>query len=106
MVEPIKPDEVHHPISDSIPEGVIEVFNKMIAEKWNGRHALLYQDDILAVVADKLGVSDSHIYKEHWLDVEELYRKEGWIVVYNKPTYADEPFRAYFQFRRPKKKEK
>ena len=98
MVKPLKPDEVQH----LIPQEVIEVFNEMIAEKWDGHSALLFQDEVTPVVANKLGVSESFVYKKRWLDVEELFRAEGWVVVYDKPAYCEE-YRPYFKFSRPKK---
>ena len=37
------------------------------------------------------------LYEKHYLDVEDAYRKRGWIVDYDKPAY-NETYDAFFEF--------
>ena len=37
------------------------------------------------------------VFKNKWLDVEEVYRKAGWKVEYDKPGYCED-YEAYFVF--------
>ena len=37
------------------------------------------------------------VFSNHWLDVEDIYREQGWNVEYDKPTY-NETYDAYFVF--------
>ena len=100
-VKPIRPDEV--PTTNQlIPSTVIEVFNELIATRFdpeNGR-AIVKQNDVLALLYSR-DYSREEIFKNNWLDVEGLYRAEGWEVEYDKPGY-NEDYGAFFVFRRPK----
>ncbi len=102
MVKPLNPREVQSLNqrfrTERIPDEVIEIFNEMIVKEWNGRDATIRQDDIVAAVVEKLGLeSDRPVFDNHWLDVEELFRKEGWKVEYDRPAYC-ETFPATFKF--------
>ena len=108
MVKPIKPSEVVKEVN--IPDFIIEAVNKLIKEKWNGFEAKIYQDDILEIVAVRQKDPDAEddgrptreeVFKNHWLDIEDLYRKQGWNVVYDKPAYC-ETYKAYFIFSKKK----
>ena len=50
---------------------------------------------------DKEKISEARvlIFSNHWLDVEDIYRKQGWKVVYDSPGY-DESYDAYYEFRK------
>lgn len=105
-VKPISPQEVNH----EIPDCIIEAVNMLINKKWDGHSVTIYQDEILEIVSvenpepdyngDKLPRKE--IFDNHWLDIEPLYRKQGWDVEYDKPGY-NESYRAYFIFK-PKMK--
>lgn len=45
-----------------------------------------------------MGISRASIYKSHFLDVESLYRKNGWEVKYEQPCMGDGDFEPYFEF--------
>lgn len=100
MVDPIKPEEVTH----NIPDFVIEAVNKLIREKWNGKEAIIKQDEIMELISsddiDNDKPSRYMIYANHWLDFENLYRKAGWIVMFDKPGY-NENYPPYFKFKKP-----
>jgi len=95
-VKPIKPGDVEKLRAVSIPDVVLEVFNAMIAKKWNGSYAVVKQDDVMAVLEEK-GLARKEVYENHWLDVEDSYRMSGWKVFYDKPAYC-ESYDAYFKF--------
>jgi hypothetical protein len=94
-IKPITPNEVHI----EIPDKVIEVFNKLIKSNWDGDEAVVYQDDAVGALCGELKVFSSEIYGKHYLDVEEVYRKAGWYVEYDKPGFNDD-YRAYYIFRK------
>ena len=93
MVEPISPKDVKH----EIPDLVIEAFNKKIIEKWDGEQAYLTKEEMVNYICQTYQISEDELYAKHWLDVEPLYRKKGWKVKYDQPSYV-ETFEAYYLF--------
>lgn len=97
MIKPITPDEIKH----EIPDFIIEAVNTLIKKNWDGKEAIIKQNDILAIVSSKNDndgkPSRQTIFDNNWLDFEDLYRKVGWKVEYDKPTY-NEFYDAYFKF--------
>ncbi len=100
--QPIRPDEVSGKHQSTIPNIVIETFNEMIVKNFSGGGARIIQDDILAVLASK-GLSSADIFNNRWLDVEDLYRKNGWRVEYDKPGF-NEFYSANFTFTKKRKR--
>ena len=101
-VRPLSPKEVVEKKISSIPDAVFEVFNELIAKDFNGAYAIVKQKEVVKILVDK-GLKEKEIYDNHWLDVEEIYRKAGWKVEYDKPAY-NESYGAYFEFRPRDKK--
>jgi hypothetical protein len=103
MAGPIKPSEVGIVQQRNIPEPVFEAFNELIAENWSISGATIRQDDVVARVMGKIeGLTRSDIFARGWLNVEEAYRREGWIVEYDKPGY-NESYAATFTFSKRRK---
>jgi len=111
-VTPIRPDDVIARRHATIPDFVIEAFNTCIAKAYANGAAVVYQDDVVAAVllrarnvrggrATDHDMDRDRVFRERWLDVEDLYRAQGWIVTYDKPTYS-ESHRASFTFKRAK----
>jgi hypothetical protein len=50
-----------------------------------------------------LDVERAVVFDKGWLDVESIFRAEGWKVKYDKPAYC-ETYKAFFVFSRKKKK--
>lgn len=46
-------------------------------------------------------ISRGVIFKNNWLNIEELYSNEGWLVKYDSPAYC-ESYEPYFKFTRKK----
>lgn len=101
-VKPITPDELPAHRLTQFPESVIQCWNDIIAEKWepSAKISRVTQDDIVnLIIAQHPSVSRVEVFNRHWLDVEDIYRAQGWKVTYDRPIYyAGEDFAAYFVF--------
>lgn len=86
MTEPIKPNEVK-PI---IPNEVIEVFNSLIKESWDGIYARVLQWRAVKLIAQKMSITKKDVLAEGYLNIEEIYRAVGWQVNYNNEYYSFE----------------
>jgi acyl carrier protein phosphodiesterase len=104
MTQPIKPSEITKAKQAAIPDEVIETFNELVAEKWDGSSATVRQTDaVKAILAKRKPAIDrlreQDLYDRHWLDVEDIFRAVGWKVEYDKPGY-NETYEATFTFRK------
>ncbi len=100
MTKPIKPDEVSDEKNKNIPEFIIRAFNELIVENWTGSSSTFLQKEAMArALSIDSTYSSQEIFKKKWFDVENLYRKQGWKVEYDKPGY-NESYEANFTFRR------
>lgn len=98
-VKPISPSEATARKKGEIPPFVIEVFNALIAENLReGGTATFRQEEAEARIRKHL--SEGEQFPTRWLDVEPLYRNEGWEVEYDKPGY-NENYPATFTFTIP-----
>lgn len=105
--KPITPKEVGKAKTRTIPPEVFDAFNAVIAERWDGRQSVVPQDEVLRRIVAKMNhgapdnfqTSRQHVIDNHWLDVEESYRKAGWVVEYDKPAY-NETYPATFTFKK------
>ena len=91
MVKPITPNEIKKKLIE-FPDFVIEAFNYCIQEKWNGIYARVNQNEAIDSIlkfAGKEGkeIKRGDIFKNHWLDVEDTYRQQGWKVIFAKQPY-------------------
>lgn len=101
MAKPISPTEVASAKLKNFPDAVIDTWNRMIASKWNGTSALIHQDQIVNLLAAANGVERHIVFDSGWLDIEEIYRKEGWSIYYDKPGY-NESYEPSFEFKKKK----
>lgn len=102
MVKPLKPSDIGEAKKKVIPDEVIEVFNELIAVKYTNGRALFKQKDVVARICSKMNMramEENTIFENGWLNVEEMYRAEGWKVTYDKPAYS-ESYDATFEFRK------
>lgn len=95
-VKPIGPKGLIKKRKNGIPNEVFEVFNELIAKKFNGESAVVYQDEVMKLLVAK-GLKREEVFEQHWLDVEDNYRSAGWDVEYDKPAY-NETYEAHFIF--------
>ena len=100
MTKPIKPVEV----KKEIPDEIIQAFNDLITESYDGEEAYVKQDDAMERAMmnfKKAGkrIKRDDIFKKGWMDVEAHYRKAGWQVKYDKPAYCED-YDASFIFKK------
>lgn len=88
---PITPAEARKKAETSIPQEVIEAVNELIAEKiGNGRYVTLLQKEVVNRICKKMPtVSAQILFDKHWLDFEDVFRRAGWQVEYDKPAYCE-----------------
>jgi len=109
MPGPITPSEAIEKKQQIVPEFVFEAFNELIARNLSGGYATVKQDDVVALILKKMnsvsvtwegmGEDRARIFDEHWLDIEPLYKKAGWVVKYDSPGY-NETYAATFTFKK------
>lgn len=99
VVKPIRPEQVVPAKKAELPDAIFEAFNELIARNFNNGSAVVQQDAVADLIAAKAGVRVAFVFKNHWLDVEDLYREAGWKVVYDKPGF-NESYQATFTFSR------
>lgn len=95
-VLPIKPKDIAGAKAKSFPPEVIETFNELIAKNYSGGSARILQKDVVSALVKK-GFKSAEIFDNHWLDVEDIFRKSGWEVSYDRPGYC-ESYDASFEF--------
>lgn len=105
-VKPISPEDIQKGNFEiKFPSAVIEAFNELIVKDYSPTtgKAVVYQDAAMELVLSKLNANDmptysrSDVFNNKWLDVENVYRAQGWSVYYDKPAY-NESYSAYFEF--------
>lgn len=97
-MKPITPAEVAAQRVTDLPPEVIEEWNKAIAEKFDGRTAVIGQIDMVGRLAERMKVERIKVFAECWLNVEHVFRAAGWSVEYDKPGY-NETYEPTFTFR-------
>ncbi len=100
MTEPIKPSEIVDAQIKEIPPAVVEVWNRMLIKKYRNGAVVIKQEDVISELVVALNISRENVFANGYLDVEEMYRKAGWKVMYDKPGY-NESYDAYFEFIKP-----
>lgn len=102
MTKPITPQEVDKVKSKGIPAYVIEIINKLIAQNWDGKRAIVKQEDIVLAILEKNKIDKEfkrqYIFDNDYLEFESLYESVGWKVTYDKPGY-NESYSATFTFK-------
>lgn len=101
MANPIRPEEVAARKQLVMPDAVLETFNELITRDFSGGVATVRQDEVVRLLVAK-GFFRVTIFGNGWLNVEDIYRKVGWQVEYDKPGY-NESYGAYFKFTAPGK---
>jgi hypothetical protein len=103
MTRAITPDEATEQAAaaPNIPDPVFEVFNELIVKNLRDGEAHVLQDDAVTAISGALTVERQDVLDNHWLDVEDAYRAQGWVVDYDKPGY-NETYSAFFTFKRPR----
>lgn len=97
MTAPVSPDEVVAAKLATIPDEVIAVFNRLIAENMGagGRATVTLKAAKEALAA--AGVNVREAFEHGWFDIEQVYRAVGWGVVFDKPGF-NESYGAFYVF--------
>lgn len=115
MIKPISPNEVMKYKENIIPDYVFGAFNHLIALKFDGSKSVIKQDEVITLIiqfarktdnrlnfSDQIGKFKERLFEDKMLDIEPMYRKEGWVVEYDKPAYC-ENYEAFWTFKKGKK---
>lgn len=97
MNGPITPAKVRELRVNIIPEEIFEAFNECILKYWDGSEAAFSLAEVSILAASKLDDGIGNLFKKKYFDVEEIYEKEGWKVIFERPGY-NEPGEAMFYF--------
>jgi hypothetical protein len=100
MPGPLKPEQVGLKKIEVFPEAVFDCFNELIAATWNGYESIVKQEDVLDLIKSRLRMARQDILDKHYLDVEDVYREAGWEVQYDRPAYNEQPYPAFFRFKK------
>lgn len=100
--KPISPSDVEKLKHKTMPPAVIDIFNDLIASSYLNGVAFVRQGDVVKKILYSIpGVEVKDIWDNGWLNVEDLFRKAGWAVEYDKPGF-NESYEATFKFSRPR----
>ena len=105
MAKVYSPEDVLKKRVETIPDYVIDAFNDLLTENYQEDETIIEQEDIIRKILEYSTddeLTRETIFKKHYLDIENLYRNNGWEVDYEKPAF-DELFEPFFIFK-PKKK--
>lgn len=75
---------------------VVEIINTLLAERVASPPIIIKKWEVVEMLLDA-GILMDDIYTKHMLDIEPLYREQGWEVIYDKPSYS-ESYLAYWSF--------
>lgn len=100
--EPIQPitkqQAKEQKASRVFPDFVIQAFNECISASQIKNTPIVLQKDVVKRIMELGNIENKQkIFDEHWLDVEDHYRKAGWKVVFDNPGY-NEDYEARFEF--------
>jgi hypothetical protein len=98
-IKPITPEEARNEAKSNIPDFVILGINNAIKNNYVKSSFTIRQKDIMTEIMKVAPehMTSEHIYKNHWMDFEDLYRDYGWKISYDKPGYC-ESYDATFEF--------
>ena len=102
MTDPIDPNEIQGEKNKTIPDKVIAIWNEMLIEKWKGYSVTIKQDDAVERIAKTPDIPRNDVFKLDYLEIEDIFRKAGWEVYYDKPGFNESGY-AIFRFTKKKK---
>lgn len=87
-VKPISPNDVGLHLANVLPDKVIETWNTLIAQSQSSGGEVEQREAIKALM-EATGSTRDEVFAKHWLDIELMYRAQGWKVIYDKPAYNE-----------------
>jgi hypothetical protein len=97
-VKPITPTEAVVLKNSKIPDKVISAFNEVIAKHFNGTYSTFTQDEVVDKIEGLLDCRRDFIFEAGYLDVEQIYQKQGWDVEYDVADYGGFTTTSRFTF--------
>lgn len=97
MIKPISPDDIAAQKANDLPDAVIGCWNSMIARKYSGGTARILLSEASRELQLTVNKTHNEIRELGYLDIEDLYRAQGWRVNYDQPGY-NESYPAYYEF--------
>ena len=97
MTKPFSPEEAKNNKINTTPDVVIQTFNELITKNLLGGTSVVKQEDVLVILENVHEMHRREIFDNNWLSVEDIYRAQGWKVVYDKPGF-NENYPATFTF--------
>lgn len=101
-MKPISPREAESVRSESIPDKVVEIFNRHIVKNVIAGVSIVLQEDVVRDICEEMEIPRNRVFELRYLDVETLFKSVGWIVEYDKPGY-NENYKPSFTFKSPHK---
>lgn len=101
-MKPISPEDIPEAKAAIIPDNVIKVWNDNIALNYSSGRSVIKQSDIVDKLQSAMNCDRQYVFAASWLNIEEIYRKAGWKVVYDKPGF-NESYAATFTFIKDKR---
>lgn len=93
----IGPEDMVKQWQQALPHKVVETFNEQLAQNFDGRFAIVREEDLLTGLKEK-GFAQKEVNEQRWLhQTHQLYREAGWKTEYRSPGW-DDNFKAYFRF--------
>lgn len=99
-ISPITPEEARNEAKSNIPEFVINGINNAIKNHYRKSGFTIKEKEILAEIMKVApeNITSVDIFKNHWMDFEDLYKNFGWNISYDRPGYR-ESYDAIFEFK-------
>lgn len=101
LVIPITPQEAVQQFYSNVPPGVIKCWNDCISENISMRGKDVYSKvtlhDLSKKITAKMNCTHQEAHEKGWFDLEDIFRKQGWNVRVDKPSYY-ESYETYFEF--------
>jgi hypothetical protein len=99
MTKPVSPNEVVQYKKTLFPDAVIKCWNSLIAKHWDGYSSKINQKEVTELLMEVTHSTRDEIHSNKWLDIEDIYRDEGWNVLYDRPGY-NETYMPTFEFKK------
>lgn len=104
--QPFTPRKAREAKLGLFPNFVIESFNEIIARKLWANKVSFSEEEILNLISSKSGCSHAEIKKNGWLNVEPIFRRKGWNIIFDISGYGIQPSFTFSKRKRSKKTKK
>ena len=100
MTKPIGPtDTLLYKKTKLIDDAVFEAWNNCIARHYHNGRSKFALNELKSEIRKLTHVEDvDEMMNRGWLDLEDVYREEGWSVTFDKAAY-NESYDSFFLFR-------